>query len=126
MVQNNNIKMGCSACDKYPSILNPYKILGLNEYNLNISTIKSAFKEKMKGNENPSIRLAYDMIVNSYNYNKINPTTFKVKKRDIFYYAHVNAIYEISILLENNKDLLYSKDNLGRTIFYLACYVNIY
>ena len=122
MVQNNNIKMGCSACDKYPSILNPYKILGLNEYtNLNISTIKSVFKEKMKGNENPSIRLAYDMLVNSYNYNKINPTTFKVKKRDIFYYAHVNAIYEINILLENNKDLLYSKDNLGRTIFYLAC-----
>ena len=43
--------MGCSACDKYPLILNPYKILGLNEYtNLNISTIKSVFKEKMKGN----------------------------------------------------------------------------
>ena len=106
--------------NKYPEILNPYEVLGIYS-NFNLQTLKFIFKEKMQGNENPSIRLAYDMLVNPNNYNQINLNFFSIKNKDIFYYAHVNGIYEIKILLENNKNLLYFKDNLGRTIFYLAC-----
>ena len=43
-----------------------------------------------------------------------------MKNKDIFYYAHVGGLEEIKAILKNNNDLLYSKDNMGRTIFYIA------
>ena len=67
---------------KYPEILNPFKILELNPIDCkNIMNTKSAFKAKMKGNENPEIRLAYDMIVNSSNYQQIDNMLFKIKNK---------------------------------------------
>ena len=106
---------------KYPEILNPFKILELNPIDCkNIMNTKSAFKAKMKGNENPEIRLAYDMIVNSSNYQQIDNMLFKIKNKDIFYYAHVGDLIKIKELIEKNGDLLYLKDNLGRTVFYIA------
>ena len=54
------------------------------------------------------------------NYYMMNQYTFSVKNKDIFYYAHVGGLEEIKAILKNNNDLLYSKDNMGRTIFYIA------
>ena len=104
---------------KYPEILNPYTILNLLP-NFNLNLAKNAFKNKMKGNENPSIRLAYDMLVNSDNYNQIDFYIYCIKQKDIFYYAHVGGLEEIKIYLDQNKNYLYLKDNLGRSIFYIA------
>jgi hypothetical protein len=53
---------------KYPEMLNPYQILKLQPNFCNLQLAKNAFKIKMEGNENPSIRLAYDMLVNPDNY----------------------------------------------------------
>ena len=112
--------MGFSGDKKYPEVLNPYQVLGLNPYYCDINTIKAAFKTKMQGNEDPSVRLAYDMLVNKNNYYMNNQGIFGVKNKDIFYYAHVGGLEEIKAILKNNNDLLYSKDNMGRTIFYIA------
>ena len=111
--------MGFSG-NKYPEMLNPFQTLGLNPYNYDLKNVKANFKIKMMGNEDPSVRLAYDMIVNSNNYIRLNQVTFTVKNKDIFYYAHVGALEEIKAYLNQNNNLLYSKDNMGRTIFYLA------
>ena len=105
---------------KYPEILNPYQILNLQPNYCNLNLAKAAFKNKMKGNENPSIRLAYDMLVNPYNYNQIDFVTYSIKQKDIFYYAHVGALEEIKFYLNQNKNFLYLKDNLGRSIFYIS------
>ena len=105
---------------KYPEILNPYQVLNLNPNCCNLTLAKAAFKNNMKGNENPSIRLAYDMLVNPFNYNQINFFTYCIKQKDIFYYAHVGGLDEIKFFLNQNKNLLYLKDNLGRSIFYLS------
>ena len=112
--------MGYTSNNQYLEILNPYKILGLNPMKTDLSTVKSAFKKKMKGNINPGVRLAYDMIVNPSNYIQIDCDLFKVEKKDIFYYAHVGGLKEIKDMIEKNNELLYSKDNVGRTVFYLA------
>ena len=112
--------MGFSGDKKYPEVLNPYQVLGLNPYYCDINTIKAQFKTKMQGNEEPSVRLAYDMIVNSKNYNMMNQLIFSVKNKDIFYYAHVGGLEEIKALLKNNSNLIYSKDSMGRSILYIA------
>ena len=82
--------------------------------------LKYAFKMKMQGNESPEIRLSYDMLVNSDEYYKIDAFTFAVKDKNIFYYAHVGGLREIERMVEQNHNLLYIKDNFGRTILYLA------
>ena len=105
---------------KYPEMLNPYQILNLQPNHCNLQLAKNAFKIKMEGNENPSIRLAYDMLVNPDDYNQIDYVTYCIKQKDIFYYAHVGGLEEIKYYIGQNKNYLYLKDNLGRTIFYLA------
>ena len=106
--------------DKYPEVLNPYTVLNLNPNYCNLQIAKKAFNIKMQGNENPSIRLAYDMLVNPSDYNQIDYYTYSIKQKNIFYYAHVNGLEEIKYIIGQNKNYLYQKDNLGRTIFYLA------
>ena len=112
--------MGFSGDKKYPETLNPFQVLGITPYNYDINTVKMAFKTKMQGNEEPSVRLAYDMIVNSKNYIMVNQLIFSVKNKDIFYYAHVGGLDEIKAILKNNGDLIYSKDSMGRSILYIA------
>ena len=104
----------------YPKVLTPYQILQVNPYNCNLQILKYAFKMKMQGNESPEIRLSYDMVVNSNEYIKIDEFTFMVKNINIFYYAHVGGLREIKRMIEQNNNLLYTRDNLGRTILYLA------
>lgn len=106
--------------NKYPEVLNPYMILNLNPNYCNLNMAKQNFKNKMQGNEDPSIRLAYDMLVNPFNYNQINYYNYSIKQKDIFYYAHVNGLDEIKYYIGQNKNYLYQKDYLGRSIFYLA------
>jgi hypothetical protein len=101
---------------KYPVKLNPYYVLG---YYGN-DALKKIFKSKMKGNENPDVRLAYDMIVNPDDYTTKDYETFEVKNKDIFYFAHIGSIEGIKHFLQQSKKNLEQRDKLGRTIFYIA------
>ena len=112
--------MGSQPRNLYPEVLNPFQILEINPYNYNMQILKYAFKMKMQGNESPEIRLSYDMLVNSDEYLKIDQFTFAVKDKNIFYYAHVGGLREIERMVEQNNNLLFIRDKLGRTILYLA------
>ena len=103
---------------KYPVKLNPYHVLGY--YCNNSNALKKIFKSKMKGNENPDVRLAYDMLVNSDDYTTKDYETFEVKNKDIFYFAHIGSIEGIKHFLQQSKKNLEQRDKLGRTIFYIA------
>lgn len=112
--------MGSQPRNVYLEVLNPFQILGINPNNYNIQSLKYAFKIKMQGNEFPEIRLSYDMLINSDEYLKIDEFRYAVKDKNIFYYAHIGGLREIKRMLEQNNNLLYIRDKLGRTIFYLA------
>ena len=110
---NNNFN---PKLNQYPKLLNPFKVLGTNNFN----NLKKIFKDKMKGNTNPEIRLAYDVLVNSDDYIIDENNDFYVKNEKIFYYAHIGSIDGIKYCLNQNINLLEKKDKLGRTIFYIA------
>ena len=112
--------MGSQPRNVYLEVLNPFQILGINPNNYNIQSLKYDFKIKMQGNEFPEIRLSYDMLINSDEYLKIDEFRYAVKDKNIFYYAHIGGLREIKRMLEQNNNLLYIRDKLGRTIFYLA------
>ena len=112
--------MGSQPYNQYPSILNPFIVLDLDPSNYDMNKLKKAFKTKMQGNEDPKIRLAYEMIINPNNYQMVDNYVFSVTKLDIFYYTHVGGLKEIKYLIEQNKNLLNAKDSLKRTIFYIA------
>lgn len=71
--------------------------------------------------------LAYDIICNKDKYYKIGDK-YKVKKKDCFYYTLVGDLHSLKSLIQKNKNLLYEKDNLQRSLLYLAArngYFNI-
>ena len=104
--------------DSYPDELDPYKILKIS-YNATPKETKLAFRTNLVNTNRPSTCLAYDMICNSSNYIKKN-NIYKVKTKDQFYYVHVGGLEELKIFIENNPSLINKKDNLGRSLLYLA------
>ena len=105
--------------NKYPTELNPYETLGIEE-NASFNKTREAFKQKMKNNDNPEYRLAYDMLSNKDNYIKKTNSNFQVKKKDHFYYAHVGGYDNLKELIKSDKKIIFQKDNLGRTLLYIA------
>ena len=110
---NNNIYNNI-----YPEKLDPYKVLNIPYNALHIQA-KSAFKAQLHNTNKSSTCLAYDMICNKSNYiieNKI----YKVKNKDQFYYSHVGGFDELKFMIDKNPSLINQKDNLGRSLLYIA------
>ena len=63
--------------------------------------------------------LAYDMICNKDKYYKIG-NKYKPKIKDCFYYTLVGDLYSLKNAIEKNKNLLYIKDSLQRSLLYLS------
>ena len=110
----------------YPEELDPFQILKI-PYNASPDQTKNAFKAQLVNTNKSSTCLAYDMICNKNNYIQIY-NIYKVKNKDQFYYCHVGGFYELKSIIEKNPSLINKKDNLGRTLLYLAArngYFNI-
>ena len=102
----------------YPDELDPYKVLNI-PYNASHLQTKSAFKLQLHNTNKQSTCLAYDMICNKKNYIKIN-NIYKVKNKDQFYYCHVGGFDELKYIIEKKPSLINKKDNLGRSLLYIA------
>lgn len=112
--------------NNYPEKLDPYEVLKI-PYNASIGETKIAFKAQLVNTNKPSTCLAYDMICNEKNYIK-HKNKYKVKNKDQFYYAHVGGFDELKSIINKNPSLINEKDNLGRSLLYLAArngYINI-
>lgn len=111
----------------YPEELDPYQVLKI-PYNASHDQTKNAFKAQLVNTNKPFTCLAYDMICNKNNYFQTYINIYRVKNKDQFYYAHVGGFYELKSIIDENPPLINQKDNLGRTLLYLAArngYFNI-
>ena len=63
--------------------------------------------------------LAYDMICNKDKYYK-RGNKYRPKIKDCFYYTLVGDLYSLKNAIEKNKNMLYIKDNLQRSLLYLS------
>ena len=81
---NENLKLELKNIDyvnKYPEILDPYKVLKIS-HNPSKKETKLAFKKQLSNTNRSSTCLAYEMICNSTNFIKIDNTfMYKVKKK---------------------------------------------
>lgn len=102
----------------YPEELDPYKTLKI-PYNATPQQTKLAFRENLVNTNRASTCLAYDMICNNKKYTK-NNNKYKVNKKDQFYYVQVGGFDELKSMIENNPSLIHKKDDLGRSLLYLA------
>lgn len=82
-------------------------------------------------NPNREIRskacLAYDIFCNKDKYIK-QGDLYKVKNKDYFYYSTIGDLNLLKSQIEHNKNLLYIKDSLNRSLLYLSArngYFNI-
>ncbi len=105
----------------YPESLNPYSILGVTR-NSSHKECKLSFLRQVILPDRISrckANLAYDMLTNKEKY-KIEGDIYTIKKKDIFYYVVIGDYYSLKHEIENNKNLLYQKDSLKRSLLYLA------
>ena len=112
--------------NEYPEELDPYQILNIPA-NSELKQAKQAFYGKLPNSNRPYACLAYEMICNKDNYIQ-NKSKFKVKIKDEFYYVQVGGFKELKDLIDKNPSLVYKKDNLQRTLLYIAArngYLNI-
>ena len=117
---------GNSFFDDY---INPYQILNISKDATN-QQCKWAYL-KLATNPDRLIRskacLAYDILCNKAKYIQ-NGDSYKVKKKDVFYYTVIGDYNSIKREIESNKKLLNLKDDLNRSLLYLAArngYFNI-
>lgn len=105
----------------YTESINPYEILGISESASHEET-KYAFK-KLITSFNRRARseacLAYDILSNRNKYIK-EGSYYRVKKKDCFYYVVIGDTDSLKRCIENNRSLLYAKDDLKRNLLYLA------
>ena len=112
-----------------PEELDPYQILHVTP-NSSHGQCKSAFRNLInKPSRNVRIRasLAYDILCNSNKYTK-NGNFYRVKNKDHFYCVVVGDLESLSMMVYNNRRILYEKDGLERSLLYLAArngYFNI-
>lgn len=101
--------------------LNPYEVLNVSPF-ASFSDVRFAYM-KLATFPLRSVRrkacLAYDMICNKDKYYKIG-NKYRPKVKDLFYYTLVGDLYSLKNSIEKNKNLLYIKDNLQRSLLYLS------
>ena len=104
-----------------PEELNPYEILNVKP-NSSFQDCKSAFRKLIiKPSRYTRIRasLAYDILCNKQKYKK-NGNLYRVKKKDHFYCVVVGDLETLKKLVYKNKRILLEKDDLERSLLYLA------
>lgn len=104
-----------------PDCLNPYEILGIDK-NSTEEDINKNFNEKLKCKDkqkNLCICLAYEMIINPSNY-LVNSNFYKVQKKDISYYTIIGNLNKVKEEIKKDKNLLFFRDNLNRTLLHFA------
>jgi len=105
----------------YYETFNPYAILNISP-NCSVNECKLAY---MRLATNPSritrrnACLAYDAICNKDKYIR-EGNNYRVKIKDCFYYTVVGDLESLKYSIERNKNLLYQKDALQRSLLYLS------
>ena len=104
-----------------PEQLDPYETLGVTPQS-SYGECQSAFA-RLINRPSRKVRiaasLAYDILCNSNKYIK-NGKFYKVKKKDHFYCVVVGDLDSLKQMVWNNKNLLKEKDELQRSLLYLA------
>jgi ankyrin repeat protein len=102
-------------------ISDPYSILNIPQ-NASDSVCKSAYL-KLATNPDRRIRakacLAYDIICNKNKYTK-NNNIYEPKEIDCFFYTIIGDLNSLKYYIERDKTLLNKKDELNRSLLYLA------
>ena len=104
-----------------PDEINPYKVLNVSP----LASLKECRFAYMNLATCPSrtVRrnacLAYDIICNKDKYYK-NGDKYRPKKKDCFYFTLVGDLQSLKREIEKDKNLLYVKDSLGRSLLYLS------
>jgi ankyrin repeat protein len=107
------------SLEKYD--IDPYSVLNISQSS-DDTAIKDAFKNLVTS-PNRTIKskacLAYEILFNKKNFVQYG-NLYKIKVKDCFYFAIIGDLNSLKSLLKNNKNLLYSKDYLQRSLLYLA------
>ena len=112
-----------SSIDKYydDDYINPYAILNVS-FDASPAECKIAYMN-LATHPNREIRskacLAYDIFCNRDKYIK-QGNLYKVKTKDCFYYSTIGDLNSLKNAINNNKNLLYLKDDLNRSLLYLS------
>jgi len=125
-----NKKHRYSSLEKHDNdYFNPYNILSIPP-DASIHDCRNAYF-KLATNPSREIRskacLAYDALCNKEKYDN-QGNYYKVKKKDCFYYTTVGDLNALRSAINYNKNLLYQKDGLNRSLLYIAArngYFNI-
>ena len=101
--------------------INPYSILNISSNPSKGSCRSSYMKLATVPNRRKRAEacLAYDVLCNKNKYKK-SGNIFKVKKKDCFYCTVVGDLELLKKKIELNKNLLYQKDDLKRSLLYLS------
>ena len=122
--KNNNLKnksliLPFKSLEKYD--INPYSVLNISS-SADATESKNAFKDLVIS-PNKDIKsmacLAYEILCNKQNYVQYG-NYYKIKVKDCFYFTIIGDLNSLKILIEKNKNLLYSKDYFNRNLLYLA------
>ena len=109
--------------------INPYSILNISP-KASVSECRLAYKKLATvpdRKKRAEACLAYDILCNSEKYIK-NGNTFQAKNKDCFYCTVIGDLNLLKRKIEQNKNLLYQKDKLKRSLLYLSArngYYNI-
>ena len=101
--------------------IDPYSVLNISQSS-DSTAIKNAFKNLVTSpikSVKSKACLAYEILFNKKNFIQ-NGNFYKIKEKDCFYFAIIGDLNSLKTLIENNKNLLYTKDYLQRSLLYLA------
>ncbi len=107
---------------RVPGSMDPFRQLGISS-TANPSVTKRAVLREMakpKRQDRAMASLAYHMITSSGTHYEKKGTVYKVKRKDIFYYAAIGDKEKVITEIDRNTDLLGATDTNKRTVLYLA------
>ena len=103
-------------------VINPYEILNLSP-NASQRDVHSAFMRLVISQDRiirAKVCLAYDTQCNKEKYIK-EGNYYRIKNKDCFYFALMGDFESLKRKIEENKNNLYQKDGLKRSLLYLTC-----
>ena len=116
-----NIIMGGSVQPEDIEISDPYEILQIKQ-NASISECRAAYMN-LATVPDRKVRakacLAYDILCNKEKYAKVG-NSYKSKEKDSFYCTVIGDLNALKYKIDYDKSLLYKKDDLKRSLLYLA------
>ena len=101
--------------------INPYSVLNISP-SASATESQNAFKNLVISH-NKDIKsnacLAYEVLCNKQNFVQYG-NYYKIKVKDCFYFTIIGDLNSLKLLIEKNKNILYSKDCFNRNLLYLA------